>query len=84
MASRGSEQQRCGKSVDVVDGLVVVANAPLNCQDGNQPWRDDHHEAASYGYGSNDLEDFAHTALALGSAIGATIINAEVDYLCSL
>lgn len=84
MVRCGSAQQRCGKSVDAVAALVMLASAPLNCQDGNPLWRGGHREAASCGYGLNDPEDSVHIALVLGSAISAAIISVRVDYLYSL
>lgn len=87
-AKHGSEQPRCGTSVDAANALVTLASAQLNRQGVLQVYSDGRREDASCDCGSSDLENSAHI-VAVRSAVGAAIINfgvvnVGVGYLCSL
>ena len=83
MAGHGSEQLRCGTSVDAANALVTLVSAPLNRQDVIPSCSDGHHEDVSCDCGSSDLEDCLHI-VAVRSAMDATIINVGAGYWCSL
>ena len=83
MAKHGSEQPRCGTSVDAANALVTLASAPPNRQGVIPSWPDGRREDSSCDCGSSDLEDCLHI-VAVRSAVDAAIINVGVGYLCSL
>ena len=83
VAEHGSEQPRCGTSVDAANALVTLVSAPPNRQGVIPSCSDGHREDASCDCGSSDLEDCLHI-VAVRSAVDAAIINVGVGYLCSL
>ena len=83
MAEHGSEQPRCGTSVDAANALVTLVSAPPNRQGVIPSCSDGRHEDASCDCGSSDLEDCLHI-VAVRSAVDAAIVNVGVGYLCSL
>ena len=58
VARHGSEQPRCGTSVDAANALVTLAGAPPNHQGVVPSCLDDHHEDVSCDCGSSDLENW--------------------------